>query len=50
MSSSACLTACAAETNWDLPCRKNMCSLVPAQPNNDHCTHAMGELQCLDKP
>jgi hypothetical protein len=47
---STCLTACATETKWDLPCRQNMCTLVPDQPANDHCTHAMGEGQCLDMP
>jgi hypothetical protein len=47
---SACLSACAAETKWDIACRQNMCNLVPAQPDNDHCTHAMGEVQCLDMP
>jgi hypothetical protein len=45
-----CLPECASQTKWDLPCRQNMCGLVPAQPNNDHCTHAMGVQQCLDKP
>ena len=47
---SSCLGDCAAGTKWDLPCRMNMCSLVPAQPANDHCTHAMGKFQCLDTP
>lgn len=45
-----CLPACASQTKWDLPCRMNMCSLVPAQPNNDHCTHAFGVNECLDTP
>jgi hypothetical protein len=45
---SGCLTECKTQTNWDMACRMNMCSLVPAQPNNDHCTHAMGVYQCLD--
>jgi len=45
-----CLTECNAGTKWDLPCRMNMCSLVPAQPANDHCTHAAGRVQCLDTP
>jgi hypothetical protein len=44
-----CLHDCAAGTNWDLPCRQNMCGLAPAQPANDHCTHAMGVNECLDK-
>lgn len=38
----SCLAECAAGTNWDLQCRELMCSLVPDQPNNDHCTHAFG--------
>ena len=45
-----CLAECAGHPKWDLPCRQNMCNLVPAQPNNDHCTHAFGLFQCLDKP
>jgi hypothetical protein len=45
-----CLPACAAQTRWDIPCRQNMCNLVPAQPDNDHCTHAFGMFQCTDKP
>jgi hypothetical protein len=44
-----CLYQCTIQTNWDLPCRANMCSLVQAQPNNDHCTHAFGQVQCLDE-
>ena len=44
-----CLTECAAQTDWDLGCRTNMCTLVPAQPNNDHCTHAFGVNECLDQ-
>lgn len=43
-----CLPDCAAQTTWDLPCRENMCGLVPAQPDNGHCVHAMGMIQCLD--
>jgi hypothetical protein len=44
-----CLYQCTTQTNWDLPCRANMCSLVPSQPSNDHCTHAFGVSQCLDE-
>ncbi len=44
-----CLYDCATQTDWDLPCRANMCSLVPAQPDNDHCTHAFGVNECLDQ-
>jgi hypothetical protein len=44
-----CLDDCATQTDWDLPCRANMCSLVPSQPDNDHCTHAFGVGQCLDQ-
>jgi hypothetical protein len=43
-----CLTECAAQSHWDLPCRELHCGLVPAQPDNDHCTHAKGMVQCLD--
>jgi hypothetical protein len=46
---SGCLYECATQTTWDLACRTNMCLLVPAQPNNDHCTHAFGENQCLNE-
>lgn len=44
-----CLYDCATQTNWDLPCRANMCSLVQSEPNNDHCTHAFGVNECLNK-
>jgi hypothetical protein len=44
-----CLSACATQTNWDLECRAAMCSLVPSEPANDHCTHAFGMDECLDK-
>ncbi len=44
-----CLHECAAQTTWDLECRANMCSLVPSEPANDHCTHAFGVNECLDK-
>jgi hypothetical protein len=45
----SCLGECAAQTKWDLACRANHCGLVPAEPKNDHCTHAMGVDQCLDR-
>jgi hypothetical protein len=44
-----CLYDCATQTNWDLECRAGMCSLVQSEPNNDHCTHAFGVDECLDK-
>ena len=28
-------------------CRLNMCTLVPAQPNNNHCVHSVGMFECL---
>jgi hypothetical protein len=43
-----CLVECSRQTNWDLACRTNMCTLVKPQPNNDHCTHAFGIGQCTD--
>jgi hypothetical protein len=46
----SCLSACAAQTKWDLPCRQVHCTLVEPQPGNDHCTHAFGMVQCLDMP
>jgi hypothetical protein len=45
-----CLTECASTPKWDLACRQVMCTLVPDQPNNNHCVHAMGVQECLDKP
>jgi hypothetical protein len=44
-----CLDDCATQTDWDLPCRANMCANVPSQPNNDHCDHAFGVAECLDQ-
>ena len=46
---SGCLYECTAQTNWDLECRANMCSLVPSEPANDHCTHAFGMNECLNE-
>jgi hypothetical protein len=46
-----CLRECAAgSAKWDMECRQGMCSLAPAQPANNHCTHAFGVNECLDKP
>lgn len=44
-----CLYECATQTTWDLECRAGMCALVPSEPANDHCTHAFGMNECLDK-
>jgi hypothetical protein len=44
-----CLYQCTTQMNWDLACRAVMCALVQSQPNNDHCTHAAGMIQCLDE-
>jgi hypothetical protein len=44
-----CLVECSKQTNWDLPCRQNMCNLAPVQTMNDHCTHAFGKFQCTDQ-
>jgi hypothetical protein len=45
-----CLMTCATDSaKWDRECRQGMCGLVPAQPDNDHCTHAFGVGQCLDE-
>src|SRR5450432_2935151 len=43
----SCADFCAGMTADQLTCRQNMCSLVPAQPDNDHCTHSVGLVQCL---
>jgi hypothetical protein len=45
-----CIVACAEQTKWDLPCRQNMCNLAPVQTANNHCVHAFGVGECLDKP
>jgi hypothetical protein len=38
-----CAGDCAAGTKWDLECRTAHCGLVPDEPNNGHCGHAMGD-------
>jgi hypothetical protein len=43
----SCADFCAAMTEDQLACRQNMCGLVPAQPDNDHCKHSLGIDQCL---
>src|SRR5450432_3669498 len=43
----SCADFCAGMTADQLACRQNMCGLVPAQPDNDHCTHSVGLVQCL---
>jgi hypothetical protein len=43
----SCADFCAAMTADQLACRQNMCGLVPAQPDNDHCKHSVGIDQCL---
>ena len=42
-----CAAFCAGMTADQLACRQNMCGLVPAQPDNDHCTHSVGINQCM---
>lgn len=42
----SCGAFCAAMTEEQLDCRQNMCGLVPAQPDNDHCDHSVGIDQC----
>ena len=43
----SCGDFCTAMTKDQLDCRQNMCGLVPAQPDNDHCKHSVGIDQCL---
>ena len=43
----SCEDFCAAMSEDQLACRQNMCGLVPAQPDNDHCKHSVGIDQCL---
>lgn len=45
-----CLSECTTHPKWDMGCRQVMCTLAPVQPDNNHCTHAMGEFECLDLP
>ena len=42
----SCTDFCAAMTSDQLGCRQVMCTLVPAQPDNDHCKHSVGIDQC----
>jgi len=42
----SCGDFCEAMTEDQLACRQNMCKLVPAQPDNDHCKHSLGIDQC----
>lgn len=42
-----CAAFCAGMTKDQLDCRQVMCVLVPAQPDNDHCTHSVGINQCM---
>lgn len=44
-----CLDFCAAFPNDAKvkDCRLAMCTLVPAQPNNNHCVHSLGIDECL---
>ena len=44
--SKSCGDFCTAMTEEQLDCRQNMCGLVPAQPDNDHCDHSVGIDQC----
>lgn len=43
----SCGDFCTAMTQGQLDCRQNMCGLVPAQPNNNHCAHSVGIDECL---
>jgi hypothetical protein len=43
----ACLTACAAQENWDLACRQNHLNMA-AQDDALHCPHTVGVDQCAD--
>jgi hypothetical protein len=45
----ACLDFCAGFPNdaQVKDCRLAMCTLVPAQPNNNHCVHSLGINECL---
>jgi len=42
----SCGEFCATFTDDQMSCRKLMCSLVPAQPNNNHCMHSVGIAEC----
>ncbi len=43
----SCAEFCTGMSEDQLACRQNMCGLVPAQPDNDHCKHSVGIDQCL---
>lgn len=43
----SCGDFCTAMTKDQFDCRMNMCGLVPAQPNNNHCAHSVGIDECL---
>jgi hypothetical protein len=43
-----CLSFCAGFTQPQYSCRLNHCSLVPPQPDNNHCMHAVGLFECID--
>ncbi|HEX2877639.1 MAG TPA: hypothetical protein VHP33_40600 [Polyangiaceae bacterium] len=43
----SCAEFCAGFTPDQMECRQIHCILVPDQPDNDHCTHSLGIIQCL---
>jgi hypothetical protein len=43
----SCAEFCAGFTAEQMECRQIHCILVPDQPDNDHCTHSLGIIQCL---
>ena len=43
----SCADFCAGFTAEQMECRQIHCILVPDQPDNDHCTHSLGIIQCL---
>jgi hypothetical protein len=45
----SCFEFCATFSNDPMLsyCRLNMCTLVPAQPDNNHCVHSVGIGECL---
>lgn len=43
----SCAEFCAGFTADQMECRQIHCILAPEQPDNDHCTHSLGIIQCL---
>lgn len=45
-STPSCLTACQAQTTWDVACRTQHCGYAKTMDPTTHCGHAAGESLC----